>query len=93
MLNLKDVDYVAELARLEFSDDEKKTFLAQMNRLLDYFKKLNQLNTDKIKSTSHVVELSNILKPDEVRPSFPREMLLDNAPEKLNGFFKVPKTV
>ncbi len=86
----KDVEHVANLARLELSDTEKEQFEGQLNAILKYAEKLNQLDTDGIEPTSHVLPLANVMREDTVRPSWPIEKVLLNAPEEEGGQFKVP---
>jgi aspartyl-tRNA(Asn)/glutamyl-tRNA(Gln) amidotransferase subunit C len=55
--------------------------------------KLNELDTSNVEPLSHVIELSNVLREDKVRPSYPQEEVLKNAPSKTDKFFKVPKVI
>jgi aspartyl-tRNA(Asn)/glutamyl-tRNA(Gln) amidotransferase subunit C len=86
----KDVEHVANLARLELSDAEKEQFEDQLNAILKYAEKLNELNTDGIEPTSHVLPLANVMREDKVKASLPIEKVLLNAPEEEDGHFKVP---
>ncbi len=92
-IGVKDVEYVARLARLKLSDEEKEEFTVQLNDILTYMDKLNELDTQEVKPTSHVIPVKNVFRDDEVRESFPREPSLRNAPEKARGFYKVPKII
>jgi aspartyl-tRNA(Asn)/glutamyl-tRNA(Gln) amidotransferase subunit C len=89
----KDVEHIAELARLKFSDSEIENFTHQLNEILSYMEKLNQLNTDNIEPLSHPVEGSNVFREDNVKPSIPTDEALKNAPEKDEHFFRVPKVI
>jgi aspartyl-tRNA(Asn)/glutamyl-tRNA(Gln) amidotransferase subunit C len=89
-INLKDVEHVANLARLTLTATEKEQFAGQLNAILKYAEKLNELNTDGIEPTSHVLPLANVMREDQVRPSWPIEKVLRNAPDEENGQFKVP---
>lgn len=89
----QDVEYIAELAKLEYTEEEKEKFTAQFNTILEYIDKLNELNTDDVEPLSHVIELSNVVREDEVKPSLPIEEALKNAPSKTGSFFKVPKVI
>lgn len=89
-ITIKEVEHVANLARLELSADEKEQFAGQLNAILKYAEKLNQLDTDGIEPTSHVLPLSNVMREDTVKPSWPIEKVLRNAPEEEDGHFKVP---
>ena len=92
-ITLKDVEHVANLARLEFSDEEKKTLMNQLNRILDYMEKLNELDTSKVEPLSHVIPLTNVFREDKVKPSLSVSDVLKNAPAKTEKFFKVPKVI
>jgi aspartyl-tRNA(Asn)/glutamyl-tRNA(Gln) amidotransferase subunit C len=92
-VTLKDVENVAKLARLRFKEEEKKKFTEQINRILEYIDKLNELDTSKIEPLSHTIEISNVFREDEVTPSFPNEEILKNAPQKKGNYFVVPKVI
>jgi len=92
-ISKEDVEHIAKLARLEFSKDELVKFTDQLSTILNYVSKLNELNTDNIEPTSHVVDLKNCFKEDEVKESLPRALSLKNAPLQEKGFFKVPKII
>lgn len=89
----KDVEDVALLSRLEIPENEIEQITGQLNAILEYADVLNQLNTEGIQPTAHVLPLKNVMRPDEVRPSLARELALSNAPEQEDGYFKVPKIV
>jgi aspartyl-tRNA(Asn)/glutamyl-tRNA(Gln) amidotransferase subunit C len=65
----------------------------QLNSILDYIDVLNKVNTDGVQPTAHVLPMKNVMREDVVQPSLPRELALSNAPEKEDGYFKVPKVV
>ncbi|HEY4611366.1 MAG TPA: Asp-tRNA(Asn)/Glu-tRNA(Gln) amidotransferase subunit GatC [Bacteroidota bacterium] len=92
-VTIKDVEHIAKLARLEFTQDEKEKFTRQFNDILAYMEKLNGLDTSNVKPLSHVIELSNVFREDEVKPGLPPEQALKNAPAKNEKFFKVPKVI
>ena len=92
-VTLKDVEHIAELARLAITDEEKSRLTAQLNAILSYMEQLNKLNTDAVEPLSHVIELSNAFRKDEVRAGLDTERALANAPAKTEKFFKVPKVI
>ena len=92
-LNRKDVEHVALLSRLELSDQELDKYTEQLDAILEYIDVLNQVDTSGVEPMAHVLDLRNVMRPDVVQPSLPREEALQNAPEPENGFFKVPKIV
>jgi aspartyl-tRNA(Asn)/glutamyl-tRNA(Gln) amidotransferase subunit C len=93
MITQEDVEHVAELARLELTAVEQEQFITQLNNILTYIQKLNELDTTGVEPTSHVIPMSNVLREDEVRPSLERDLVLQNAPEESNFFFKVPRII
>ncbi len=88
-----DVEHVATLARLELAEDEKDRFTGQLDAILAYVEKLNELNTDGIIPTSHAVPVENAFREDEVRFSIGVENALANAPDRVEGFFRVPRVI
>lgn len=92
-ISKKDVEYVAKLARLKLSEKEKEKFTKQLDQILKYVDKLNELDTEKVKPTSHVLPLKNVFREDKAGKSLKVEKVLENAPEKVKGFFKVPKVI
>jgi aspartyl-tRNA(Asn)/glutamyl-tRNA(Gln) amidotransferase subunit C len=89
----KDVEHVAMLARLYLDEEEKAKYTRQLNSILDYMEKLNQLDTEKVEPTSHVLPIKNVFRKDRVEESLANEEVLANAPDKENGYFKVPKII
>lgn len=88
-----DVAYVAELARLDLSPDEKRLFQQQLETIVRYVETIGELDVTGIEPTLHGQELVNVFREDVVVPSFDRARALANAPER-NGFeFKLPKIV
>lgn len=88
-----DVKYVAHLARLNLTPEEEQKFQAQLGQVLGYIEKLKQLDVSHVEPTAHAVPLTNVTRPDEIRPSIPNEEALKNAPAQANGLFLVPKIV
>ncbi|GIO43221.1 Asp-tRNA(Asn)/Glu-tRNA(Gln) amidotransferase subunit GatC [Paenibacillus apis] len=89
-IQVNDVEHVAKLARLNLTEEERETFTEQLNAILQYAEKLNELDTDQVEPTTHVLHLSNVMREDEVRESLPQEKVFRNAPEEEDGQFKVP---
>ena len=87
------VSYVAALSRIDLEEQEIEEMQAQMSELVDYMDTLNQLDTDQVEPLSHVFSITNVMRGDEVKPSYERELILKNAPEHTNETFVVPKTV
>jgi len=91
IITKKEVEYVAKLAKLEFNEREKEEFTSQLNSILDYFKKLNELDTEKVEPTAYVISMPNLLNEDKIKPSLLREEVLSNSKYIKKGYFKVPK--
>jgi aspartyl-tRNA(Asn)/glutamyl-tRNA(Gln) amidotransferase subunit C len=89
-ISAEQVEKVATLARLTLSDAEREQFTEQLNQILQFAEKLNELDTDHIEPTSHVLQMQNVMREDEVQPSLPREEALSNAPDQQDGMFRVP---
>ncbi|KRQ87536.1 Glutamyl-tRNA(Gln) amidotransferase subunit C [Caloramator mitchellensis] len=89
----KQVDYVAKLARLEFSEDEKEKFVQDFNNILQFVEQLKEVDTENVEISITNYAAFNVLREDKIEKSMDREDALLNAPDKENGYFKVPKVV
>ncbi|MEK6653446.1 MAG: Asp-tRNA(Asn)/Glu-tRNA(Gln) amidotransferase subunit GatC [Nitrospirota bacterium] len=87
------VEHIAKLARLSVSEEEKELFGPQLNGILSYMEKLNELDTKDVEPTSHVLSLSNVMRDDMPGNSIPREDALMNAPDHTDKFYRVPKII
>jgi aspartyl-tRNA(Asn)/glutamyl-tRNA(Gln) amidotransferase subunit C len=95
-IGLEEVDYVARLAHLAISQEEKQVFIGQLNSILDYVEQLNSLDTEEVEPTAQVVPealANSSLRPDEPRVTFSQEESLSNGPETGAGHFKVPQVI
>jgi aspartyl-tRNA(Asn)/glutamyl-tRNA(Gln) amidotransferase subunit C len=90
MIDREQVHHVARLARLRLTDEEVERMTDDLSSVLDHIEKIGELDLDGIEPTSHVVELENVLRPDEPRPSLPREVALAQAPDSDGVGFRVP---
>jgi aspartyl-tRNA(Asn)/glutamyl-tRNA(Gln) amidotransferase subunit C len=88
-----DVAYVAELARIELSADERALFQGQLETIVEYVEKINELNLEGIEPTMHGQAASNFFRADEPCESLPRESVLANAPASTATEFKLPRIV
>ena len=88
-----DVRYVAKLARLALTDDEVERFGAQLGDLLEHVNALAKLDVSQVDATAQVVESRNVERDDAVRPSLDRETVLNEAPQRQGGFFRVPRII
>jgi aspartyl-tRNA(Asn)/glutamyl-tRNA(Gln) amidotransferase subunit C len=102
----QDVLYVAELANLELTADERARMVKDLNSILDYVERLNELDTSNVEpmaqtsdrygideSKSGTARFAYAMREDSTKPSLPREVVMENAPESDGAFFKVPKVI
>lgn len=85
-----DVAHVADLARLRLTDDELEHFTEQLAAVLDHARDVEGLDVDDVPPTAHPYELTNVLRPDEVRSTLDRDEVLAQAPAAEAGQFRVP---
>ncbi len=94
MITKKDLEHIGWLARIELSEEDKEKYTPKLNSVLDYFEELDEVDTEGVEPTYHVLPLSNVFREDE--PAVPtkslsREEAISNAPKKQDGFFKAPR--
>jgi len=89
----EDVIQTADLARLEINEEELERFSEQLGHILEYIEGLNELDTTDIEPTSHVLDLSTLLREDVVKQIITSKEALRNAPESEDDFFVVPKVI
>ena len=92
-LTRADVEHVARLARLALPADEKQRMRSQLDAILGYVEQLRRVDTTGIEPTAHVLSLVNVMRDDEVRPSYPADAMLANAPDAHEGQFRVPRII
>ena len=90
MIDRDQVLHVAKLARLELTGEEVDRMAEQLSGILDHIEKIGELDLEGVPPTSHVVEVTNALRADEPRPSWPREQVLAAAPAVADDGFEVP---
>jgi aspartyl-tRNA(Asn)/glutamyl-tRNA(Gln) amidotransferase subunit C len=88
-----DVAYVAELARLDLTDEENSVFQPQLENIVKYVEKISEVDVEGVDPMMHGKELVNAFREDEVRPSLPVETVLSNAPARVGDEFLLPKIV
>ena len=88
-----EVKKVAQLARLELNESEIQEHAEQLEKILDYIKQLEKINTEHVPCTTRAIEVVNVLRKDEKKDYENSEELLDLAPSSENNFFKVPKII
>ena len=90
MIDREQVLHVARLSRLRLSDEEIERMSAELSGILEHIEKIGELDLEGVPPTSHVVEVTNALRDDEPRPSWPREQMLEAAPAVADDGFEVP---
>lgn len=89
----KEVSNVALLSRLSFSQEEMSEYAEKFSAIIDYMDILQKADTEDVPPTAHALPMQNVFREDVVRPSIDRELALLNAPEKEDGYFKVPRVL
>ena len=92
-VSIEDVNKISKLAKLKFSEEEKKKLQYDMNRILEYMEKINELDLSNVEPLENINEQENIFRSDEPGETITREDALKNAPSKTDKFFKVPKVI
>jgi aspartyl-tRNA(Asn)/glutamyl-tRNA(Gln) amidotransferase subunit C len=87
------VKHVAHLARLAITEDEATRFTQQLDKIITYAEQLNELDTENVEPTSHVLEIKNVMREDNAKPGLPNEQVLKNAPDHQDGQIKVPPII
>jgi aspartyl-tRNA(Asn)/glutamyl-tRNA(Gln) amidotransferase subunit C len=90
VIDREQVLHVARLARLGLREDEVEAMSRELSGILEHVDRISELDLEQVEPTSHVVELENVLRPDEPRPSWHREDILEPAPDPVEGAFRVP---
>ncbi|MDP6526839.1 MAG: Asp-tRNA(Asn)/Glu-tRNA(Gln) amidotransferase subunit GatC [Kiritimatiellia bacterium] len=88
-----DVAYVAHLARLQLTPEETTTFQEQLEQVVGYVRKIDELDVTGIEPTAHAVQVENVFREDKVKPGLERDRVLENAPSCIQEQFQVPKIV
>ena len=89
-IDREQVLHVARLARLRLTEEEVERMSSELSTILDHIEKIGELDLDEVEPTSHVVQVENVLRPDEPRPSWPRERMLAESPDTTSDGFRVP---
>jgi aspartyl-tRNA(Asn)/glutamyl-tRNA(Gln) amidotransferase subunit C len=92
-IDIKTVDEIAHLARLEFNDEAKGEIVNDMNRMLAFIDKLSELDTDSVEPLIYMTDEKNVLREDEAKQTITQAEALKNAPKKDSDYFKVPKVI
>lgn len=88
-LTREEVEHVAWLARLQLSEEEIEAFREQLSAILEYARMLEEIDLSEVPPTATVLPMRNVMREDEVRPSLPQDVVLANAPDAKDGYFRV----
>ncbi|MBS7635069.1 Asp-tRNA(Asn)/Glu-tRNA(Gln) amidotransferase subunit GatC [Candidatus Bathyarchaeota archaeon] len=89
----EEIEHIAQLAHIELTEEEKEVFTEQFNRILEFFRKIDEVDAGSIPPMYHVLDIVNVYREDEVGETLPKEGVLENAPKKEERFFKSPRIV
>ena len=92
-ISVEHVEHIARLAKLRFSGSELQKLAGELDEILEYIEKLNELDTKTVEPLSHPIDISNVMRSDIAAPSLSPEDAIKNAPESQGTFFKVPKVI
>lgn len=92
-ISIEQVKHVANLARLAITEEEAQEFAKNLDAIITYAEQLNEVDTENIEPTSHVLDMKNVMREDVPAKGLPREEVLKNAPEHENGQIKVPSII
>jgi aspartyl-tRNA(Asn)/glutamyl-tRNA(Gln) amidotransferase subunit C len=90
VIDREQVLHVARLARLKLTEEEVERMASELSGILEHVEHINELDLEGVEPTSHVVAVENVLRPDEPRPSWPRDEMVERAPDPASGSFRVP---
>jgi aspartyl-tRNA(Asn)/glutamyl-tRNA(Gln) amidotransferase subunit C len=90
VIDREQVLHVARLARLRLTDAEVERMSEELSSILEHVERINELDLDGVEPTSHVIDVENVLRPDEPRACLPRERVLESAPDATDEGFRVP---
>jgi aspartyl-tRNA(Asn)/glutamyl-tRNA(Gln) amidotransferase subunit C len=90
VIDREQVLHVAKLARLKLSDEEVERMASELSGILEHVEHISELDLEGVEPTSHVIALENVLRPDEPRPSWDRDEMLERAPDPASGAYRVP---
>ena len=92
-ISKKEIAHIAKLAMLKLTETEEERLAKEFEKILEFMGKLDELDNENIKPATHVVHINNVFRDDIIVDSYKKEIILENAPEMKDGYFKVPKIV
>lgn len=92
-ISKQEVEHVANLAMLKLSDEEIEKYTCQLGQIVEFVEQLNEVDVTGIEPTAHILDIENIFRNDITQESYPRDVMLNNAPSKSGGCYSVPQVV
>jgi aspartyl-tRNA(Asn)/glutamyl-tRNA(Gln) amidotransferase subunit C len=92
-ISMEQVKHVAHLARLAITEEEAQQFQHQLDQMISFAEQLNELDTDQVVATSHVLDMNNVMREDVSKPGLPIEEVVKNAPDSEDGYIRVPSII
>lgn len=92
-ISIEELKHIANLSNLYFSDEELQKYAYDMSSVVEFANELSKIDTTGVEITNSILGEYNIFRKDEIKQSFDRDLLLDNAPEQGDGMFKIPKVI
>ena len=92
-ISIEELKHIANLSNLYFSDEELQKYASNMSSVVEFANELSKIDTTGVEITNSILGEYNIFRKDEIKESFDRDLLLDNAPEQGDGMFKIPKVI
>lgn len=92
-ISMEQVKHVAHLARLAITEEEATQFQHQLDQMISFAEQLNELDTDQVAATSHVLDMKNVMREDVSKPGLPIEEVVKNAPDSEDGYIRVPAII
>ena len=93
MITTKHVEHICWLSRLKIEQDQPEGYARQLNSVLEYFSQLDEVDTEKIEPTYHVLDMNNVFRDDEPTQCLTQDQATGNAPKKQEGYFKAPRII
>lgn len=93
MISREEVLHIAKLAKLKLTEEEVRLFQKQLGEILEYFRKLEEVDTNNVEPLKHVIATQNVFREDESGESISPEEALQNAPKRRDDYFEVPKVI
>ncbi|MFP4589398.1 MAG: Asp-tRNA(Asn)/Glu-tRNA(Gln) amidotransferase subunit GatC [Candidatus Bipolaricaulota bacterium] len=93
MIKDEQIRRIEKLAQLRLTSEERENMKEELGQILDYFEKLEELDTQDVDPLMHILDVENVLREDELEEPISQERALENAPQAARGFFEVPKVV